>query len=1060
MKTHAFVASLNKVILIPLLALCLALPTLHAADKPANKADKPANTLAGVVKDEKGKPLAGATAFIFTAAPKKGTSLLCPSCYPDCTKKGVSDATGNFTIEALDPTLKFEVLIVAKGYQPQFASKVDPSAAPVNVVLKARTETPWADRVVHAKVVNSIGRPVAGAVVNLRGVTRDQGTRFGGNRDLDQMAVTDEAGKFMIAGTQPFDAVGVDVEARGLAKGVFHKLTTGDKVHELQLNRGVSVTGRLMKDGKPVSNVQVGISGAERSSEVYVGNFSVGTDDDGRFLLVNMPAKTEFWLYGAMKSLKTKGSVPAQRIRTEEAESTLDVGDVKVAKALVLEGKITRTDGKAVPAKTKVSLGREEAWDTQQVDADAQGHFKFTGVPPESINVYARLSGLELTVRNASLDPLNPYHLIGRLASSKTNLVLEFEPGSRRDRIEGDQRALYQEPLRGAEGGGDRTGDIQVAGLVTDAETGKPLEKFSVVEGRRDQYRQDFNWMHSRKTEQSNGTFTVYFVKQQQPPGVLIEAEGYLPQASPTISGTTTNLTFALKKGQGPHGIVKRVDGKAAAGVTVYLPDARNGVYVEGKKGVREEINKTTKTKTDDAGKFSFAPSLEATAVVIVDEAGFAQVRVEDLAKNPDVQLQAYGRVEGVLKIGAKPGAKESVRLGKAFLPYEFSGGGFAPMNLYINTTTDENGKFVFERVPPVNIEVYHEPKVRDSQMGLIAQSQTTKFQLNPGETKELTLGGRGRPIIGKMVVTGYQGTIDWRADVQSIESVVDDPPGLPTFTTLSKEYSAAMTAAKTDEEKATAREDYKRKSEEMQKKTGAFYQTEAGRQHYFQHVRYALNFKPDGTFRIEDVPGGKYTMRLNVREGGGDGPARFSAPTLAALNRDITVPEAPGGRSDEPFDLGTVELTARNSLKAGKAPPNFEVKSLEGKPIKLSDFKGKYVLLDFWAVWCGPCVAETPNLKETYEAFKNDPRFAMIGLSLDPAEATPREYARTNQLGWIHGFLGEWSKTQIPTQFGVEGIPSIFLIGPDGKVIESGLRGPRIKSAVQSALSRSAAAK
>ena len=112
-------------------------------------------------------------------------------------------------------------------------------------------------------------------------------------------------------------------------------------------------------------------------------------------------------------------------------------------------------------------------------------------------------------------------------------------------------------------------------------------------------------------------------------------------------------------------------------------------------------------------------------------------------------------------------------------------------------------------------------------------------------------------------------------------------------------------------------------------------------------------------------------------------------------------------------------------------------------------------MLLDFWAVWCGPCVVETPHLKETYEAFKDDPRFAMVGLSLDPAASAPRDYAKKNKLGWTQGFLGEWSNTDLPARYGVEGIPSIFLIGPDGKVVATGLRGGSIKSAVASALGK-----
>ena len=136
-----------------------------------------------------------------------------------------------------------------------------------------------------------------------------------------------------------------------------------------------------------------------------------------------------------------------------------------------------------------------------------------------------------------------------------------------------------------------------------------------------------------------------------------------------------------------------------------------------------------------------------------------------------------------------------------------------------------------------------------------------------------------------------------------------------------------------------------------------------------------------------------------------------------------------------------------------GEEAPGFEIKTTDDKALKLADFRGKYVLLDFWATWCGPCVAETPNLKSVYEQFGKREDFVMIGLSLDNDKEKPMAYAKEKGTQWIDGFLGDWGKDEVTKKYGVRGIPSIWLIGPDGKVVAKDLRGEAISEAVKKAL-------
>jgi thiol-disulfide isomerase/thioredoxin len=566
----------------------------------------------------------------------------------------------------------------------------------------------------------------------------------------------------------------------------------------------------------------------------------------------------------------------------------------------------------------------------------------------------------------------------------------------------------------------------QVTGSVVDAETGEPIKVFKVITGIWWNDQQAIAWQRRGDDERKGADGKFEFKVTWPYPGhkVLIEADGYLPAESRVFKNDEQKVALEIKltRGEGYKGIVRDAAGKPTkAKLVIATPTAM--AYLMNGTEYREQGGVSCDAGED--GTYSLPAQIGKWAIVAFSDYGYAEVTPEQMAKSKDISLQPWGKVEGVAMIGTKPAAG-------------------AELQIYDNRPFDENspriyhqqeakadkdGKFHFDRVRPGDIFV-----ARTVRQGMMSTSTSpVKTSVKPGETVQVTVGGKGRPVVGRIQLPAdLAGRDDWQYAMCMMHPKVDypKPPQVPD-------------EVKGDMEKTKAWYEQWTKSPE-----GEAYQA-AVRKISEANRSYPVVVDPSGTFRADDVEPGTYTVNIQIAERPKERTCGFGE-SIATGELKFTVAAMSDGRSDEPQDVGTVEVQTLKTVKPGDVAPPIAGKLLDGQDFTLESLKGKYVVLDFWATWCGPCVAEIPNMKSTYEAFAKNEKFAMVSISLDEDAATAKKFTEKQQMAWTQVHLpGVWENAAAKA-YGVRGIPSIWLIGPDGKVLEKDLRGEAVKQAIE----------
>jgi thiol-disulfide isomerase/thioredoxin len=170
--------------------------------------------------------------------------------------------------------------------------------------------------------------------------------------------------------------------------------------------------------------------------------------------------------------------------------------------------------------------------------------------------------------------------------------------------------------------------------------------------------------------------------------------------------------------------------------------------------------------------------------------------------------------------------------------------------------------------------------------------------------------------------------------------------------------------------------------------------------------------------------------------------------------------PDSTYGKQADKILAGIAQAKASEKVQSSlveNAPfPDFDVKDLDGKPLSIASLKGKVVMIDFWATWCGPCRGEVPNVVKAYQKY-HDKGFEIIGISLDQADAKDKltAYMKENNMTWHQYYDGGYWTNALAVKYGIQAIPAGFLLGRDGKILAKGdtIRGEGLEPAIVKAL-------
>jgi hypothetical protein len=415
----------------------------------------------------------------------------------------------------------------------------------------------------------------------------------------------------------------------------------------------------------------------------------------------------------------------------------------------------------------------------------------------------------------------------------------------------------------------------------------------------------------------------------------------------------------------------------------------------------------TVATNADGHFTFPSPPAGAEWILVARHESGYAQIPQAQFARlEGQVLLAAWGSVEGKLMVGAKPQAHTKVSLARTGSQDEWVA---MQVRHYQETLTDADGRYSFKTAAPGLSWLSRGPLTNRFRIDL-----HTLVDVKAGATTVTQMGGKGRAVIGRAatVPSNEPDTkLQWvNRGNQNVEGQYshNDRPSMklpPGWERMSRE------------EQTRLRLEWEENTPE-------------GRLSVEHQWGEPFDINPDGTFRIDDLTPGKYSIQLRMLV-----TENHFGLDLVSAGTDFVVPPLPEGkdRIDEPLDIGTIAVKTQPRLRVDKPAPDFTLTGLDGKPLKLSDYRGKTVILKWWWSW-SEMETEAAAMNRAYERISKEKDIVLITVGMDNELATAKKRVADWKLGGIHAWAGPDYSKRMPQEY--FGSPStLCIIGPDGNV-------------------------